>query len=208
MRQILFLSTLILLGCAATQWTSEYLSEDAESYQASKVLVVGLSEDVELRKSFETQMVRLLERRSLDAVRSSDFFEQNFNDQYHTESELDSLEYQLLETGFDVILLTKVVGSQEKVNTMDDVRDAGEFYDTFTEDYYQSQDRYRYEQEPVAYTEYYVQSSVYCICPDKPRELLWSATSTQVESNKSEQAVKQYSKLLVERLEELSLLVD
>ena len=208
MKALLFLSTLLMMGCAATQWTSEFVSEDAENYQAAKVLVVGLSEDAELRKTFETSVVKALEDRSLDAVRSGDFFESNFVNQHHTETELDSLEYQLLEAGFDVILLTKVIGEEEKVNTMDEVRGATDFYDSFSEDYYNTQEQYRYKQEPVAYTEYQVQSSIYCICPDKPRELLWSAVSAQVESSSPERAVKTYTKVLMERFEELSLLLD
>ena len=208
MKALLFLSTLLMMGCAATQWTSEFVSEDAENYQAAKVLVVGLSEDAELRKTFETSVVKALEDRSLDAVRSGDFFESNFVNQHHTETELDSLEYQLLEAGFDVILLTKVIGEEEKVNTMDEVRGATDFYDSFSEDYYNTQEQYRYKQEPVAYTEYQVQSSIYCICPDKPRELLWSAVSAQVESNSPERAVRTYTKVLMERFEELSLLLD
>ena len=208
MKPLLLLSTLFLMGCAATQWTSEYVSEEAENYTAAKVLVVGLSQDQELRKTYETAVVKALEDRSLDAVRSGDFFEKNFVDQHHTETELDSLEYQLLEAGFDVILLTKVIGEEEKVNTMDEVRGASDFYDSFSEDYYNSQDAYRYRQEPVSYTEYQVQSSIYCICPDKPRELLWSAVSAQVESNTPERAVKNYTKELIGRFDELSMLLD
>jgi len=208
MKFILILSTLLSLGCAATQWTTEYISDEAETYQANKVLVVGLSEDADLRKSFETQMVTSLEEYGLAAVRSGDFFETNFIDQHQTEADLNAIEGQLLEASFDVILLSKVVGTEEKVNTMDDVREVSAYYDSFSEDYYHSQEEYRYKQEPVVYTEYHVQSSIYCICPDKPRELLWSAISAQVESNNPKQGIKKYTRVLIDRLEELSLLVN
>lgn len=208
MKFILFLSTLMFLGCASTQWTTEYISDEADAYQANKVLVVGLSEDAELRKSFETQMVASLEEHGLSAVRSGDFFETNFVDQHQTEADLNTIEGQLLEAGFDVILLSKVIGAAEKVNTMDDVREVSAYYDSFSEDYYHSQEEYRYSQEPAVYTEYQVQSSIYCICPDKPRELLWSAVSAQVESDNPKQGIKKYTRVLMDRLEELSLLVD
>lgn len=199
---------LFAAACTTTQWTAEYTSPEAPGYLSNKVLVVGLSADAGVRQSFETQMVGKLEAESVRAVRSIDFFENSFTDIEQKESDMDQIEEQLLEAGFDVILVTKVIGTQQKVSSMETIRDLSEQYNSFADDYYNNQDRFRTDPEPVSYNEYQVQTSVYCICPDKPRELLWSGVVAQIETTKPEQGIKRHNRILMDRLAELQLLLD
>ena len=205
---LLCLIALSVAGCATTQWTAEFTGPEAPGYLSNKVLVVGLSADAAVRQTYETQMVGKLESESVRAVRSIDFFEGSFTDSEKTEEDLNRVEAQLLEAGFDVILLTKVIGTEQKVSSMETIRDLSEQYSNFKDDYFTNQDRFRTQPETVSYTEYQVQTSVYCICPDKPRELLWSGVVAQIQTNKPEQGIKRHNRILMDRLSELQLLLD
>ena len=78
--------------------------------EANKVLVIGLAKDKDLRMEFEKQLAIQLEKENVIAVRSIDFFETSFADDRKTEEELNLIEQQLLEAGFDAILFSKIVG--------------------------------------------------------------------------------------------------
>ncbi len=196
-----------VISCSSSKLVNDWKSPDTLVFEANKVLVIGLAQDHELRKQFEEELTTRLEKHGVPAVRSIDFFEYSFSDERKTEEELNAIEGQLLEAGFDAILFSKVIGSEEKVTTTQRARDLSEAFLGFKEDYFESQDSYRTENTFEAYKLYHAETNLYCICPDKARELIWSGNIDIVESQNRKRSVKDYVKTLVSTLEDKQLLI-
>jgi hypothetical protein len=202
-----FLIVIFCSGCSSSKLIKAYKNPETYTFEASKVLVIGMTANKELRSSFEKNVAEALEKENVNAVKSVDFFETSFTNRKQTIEELNALESQLLEAGFDAIVLTKVVGQQTKVPLIA-VYDAVEKgkHNTFDKYYYGNQNLF-FDTELAHYIVYSTETSLYCICPGKERELLWQGTIEVTKSSNSKRNIKDYTKTLIKTLEESNLLV-
>ena len=122
---------LVLSSCSSTRLMNEWKSPDTDYFEANKVLVIGLTQDTDLRRQFEDRLAEKLESKGVIAVSSVDFFEVSFTDQKKTEEELNAIEQQLLNAGFDAILFTKFVGSENKVTLAEAMKNFQDDFNSF-----------------------------------------------------------------------------
>lgn len=207
-----YYSTLIVLiillsGCSSSKLINEYKNPETYTFEANKVLIIGMTADKELRRGFEKNVAEALEKNNNIAVKSVDFFEASFTNRKQTIEELNALESQLLEAGFDAILLTKVTGQETKVAliSMYNVLETGQ-HKTFDNYYYGNQKLF-FKQEPEHYVIYFTETTLYCICPGKERELLWQGNIEVTKSAKNKRNIKDYTKTLITSLKENNLLI-
>jgi hypothetical protein len=203
---ILFIFFLLLTACSSSKLVSDWKSPDNPVFEANKVLVVGLTADREVRRDFESLLAFQLEKHQMVAVRSIDFFEDNFIDNRKSETELNELEKTMLDAGFDAILMTKMTGSEDKRTAVQHVRDLSDTFDSFTEDYYSSQETLYTANTYEEYTLYHTQATLYCICPGKARELIWQGEIDIVDENITKN-MKDYVALLTKTLKERQILI-
>lgn len=203
---ILLSISLALVSCRSTKMVSQWKSPDTPVFEANKVLVVGLTDDLKNRRLFETTLQLKLEAENVIAVRSVDFFESSFMSDHQSEEELDAIELKLLDAGFDAILFSKILGVSNKVTMVQSFRDMGESVDSFAQDYVESQKYYDKRSERHEYQLYHTETNLYCICPDKERELLWSGKIDVVDGN-FKRNINDYVRLLVKELENAQLLM-
>lgn len=208
MKTVIFYITLLLLAtsCSSSKLVNEWKSPDAYNFEANKVLVVGISADTDLRRAFESKVTQALEKKDVIAVKSVDFFEKSFTDQQQSESQLDEIENNLLEAGFDAILFAKVTGQENRVSLAQSYRNIAGSNDTFKDYYYTYQHIYSNDHEEQ-YQVYYTETSIYCICPGKERELLWQGEIEIVDAERVEKNINDYIKILLDALEERQLLI-
>lgn len=204
---ILILAIPLLSSCSSSKLVNEWRSPEAVNFEANKVLVIGLANDKELRRQFETELTSQLEKNNVIAVRSIDFFETAFTDERKSEEELNKIEQQLLQAGFDAILFSKVIGSEDKVTAVQQMRNLNDTFRNFKEDFYESQDLYSSRITYESYTLYHAETNLYCICVEKERELLWSGNIDIVESPNRNRGIRDYIKTLIEILDERQLLI-
>ncbi len=197
---------LLMVSCRSTQLISSWKSQETPVYEANKVLVIGLSDDLNNRRIYEGTLSTRLESKGVIAVRSVDFFESAFLQNEQSEEDLDAIEQQLLDAGFDAILFTKILGVTEKVTMVQSFRDIGETFDDFAQDYMQSQKYYETRSVPQQYKLYHTETNLYCICPGEARELLWSGKIDVVDGN-FKRNINDYVGLLLEALEKEQLLL-
>lgn len=198
---------IVVSSCSSSKLVNDWTSSDTSNFEANKVLVIGLAQDLELRKEFEEELTTQLEKHGVAAVRSIDFFEYSFTDELKTEEELNTIETQLLDAGFDAILFSKVIGSEDKVTTAQSVRVLSDTFLNFKEDYFESQDIYNTRNTFEAYKIYHAETNLYCICPNKERELLWSGNIDIIENQNRKRSVKDYVKTLISTLEDKQMLI-
>ncbi|PWK23703.1 hypothetical protein [Maribacter polysiphoniae] len=205
----LTLSVLILfmiMGCSSAELVENWKNPDIVIFDADKVLVVGMTYNEEARVQYETKLRDEFEKRGVEAMRSIDLFDVEFTSSERSEQELGEVEQQLLDKDFDAILFTKVTGiesieaNRRLLNTIDRY-DAG-----FEEDYISNQNIYFMPEDKQDFTIYHAETSLYCICPDKDRELIWRGSIDINDPVDMEKSIDDYIGLVIMAMEDQDLI--
>ena len=203
---LFILTVLLLTSCSSTRLVNQWHNPETPVYAANKVLVIGMSADDELRGSFEEQLKNALEEEGVSAVRSIDFFETSFTDQKTAEKDLEKFEYTLLEAGFDVILISKITGTESKVSMVRAMRGFNDDFMNFKDYYYSNQQVYS-KAARESHKVYHTETSAFCICPGKERELLWRGQFDIVDPYSRKRNVVNYVNVLIRTLGENQMLI-
>ena len=206
MKRALIAVALLFMGCSSTELVDSWKNPEIVIFDASKVLVVGMTSNLKGQEDFETKMKRQFTKRGVEAMRSIDLFDVGFTDSERSEEELDEVEQSLLDKDFDAILFTKILGSEDKQTFRKSMADLDSYYGTFKEDYISHQDIYYDENYYDAYTVYHSETSLYCICVGKERELIWRGIIDITDPSNMKSAIDDYIKLVVFALEEQDLI--
>lgn len=201
------LLSVVLSGCSAVRLESSEKNPEIVLFHANKLLIVGLSRDPGAREAFETRLQKAFAKEGIEAFRSLDLFDVEFTESERSEAELDVVEQQLIEKDFDAILFTKVVGSETHTTLRRRIQEVGESYDRFSEDYLLHQGIYYDRDYYELAAEYYTDTSLYCICDGKERNLIWRASMLISDPTNKDQVIKEYVDLLMQEMERLQLIL-
>ena len=192
---IIFVS-ILFVGCASPKLISSWKSPDADTYQVYKVLVVGMTQDEEVRNAFETRLRDALRDKGFEAERSLELFDKEFTTSEKTEADLDEVEQSLLAKGFDAILLTKIVGSENRETFRQRMNGIDNLYNQFSNDYLNNQKVYYDTDYYETFKIYTAETSLYCICIEKERALIWRGNINVAEPVKLEKTIDSYIKVI------------
>lgn len=206
MKKALIVVVILLMGCSSTELVDSWKNPEIVIFDASKVLVVGMTSNLKGQEDFETKMKRQFTKRGVEAMRSIDLFDVGFTDSERSEEELDDVEQSLLDKDFDAILFTKILGTEDKQTFRKNMADLDSYYGTFKEDYISHQDIYYDENYYDEYKVYHTETSLYCICVGKERQLIWRGIIDITDPSNIKNTVDDYIKLLVFALEEQDLI--
>ncbi len=209
MKRLLFILVLLVLtviSCTTTQLIDYWKNPDIERYEPQKVIIVGLTSNMEARQKYEKQLKEELELRGAEAVESLTLFDPSFRTEKMTEEALKTLEDKLIADGFDTILFTKIIGVEDIIAYKKNYHNYDETYRKFSDDYLQYQDIYYNPEYYDQYTIYHSETSLYCICPTKDRELIWKGYIDIVDPTSIDESVDDYVKLTIAVLEEQQLI--
>lgn len=206
MKKALIVVALLFMGCSSTELVDSWKNPDIVIFDASKVLVVGMTSNLKGQEDFETKMKRQFTKRGVEAMRSIDLFDVGFTDSERSEEELDDVEKSLLDKDFDAILFTKILGSEDKQTFRKSMADLDSYYGTFKEDYISHQDIYYDENYYDEYKVYRAETSLYCICVGKERQLIWRGIIDITDPSNIKNTVDDYVKLVVFALEDQDLI--
>jgi len=203
---LILLSVVFFWSCSSSRLIDQWESPDTPVYEANKILVIGMSADTELRRTFEDKLASAFEKEKIVAVRSIDFFESSFTDSDRTEEDLNTIESRLIDAGFDSVLISKVTGTESKVTTVQAVRGFVDDFQNFKDYYRTNQDLYR-KNSTEYYTVYHTETSVFCICPGEEREMLWRGNIDIVDPYNRERNINDYVRTLLKTLEKNELVI-
>lgn len=198
---------ILLTGCSSVRLESSEKNPDIVLFHASKLLVVGMSSDTASREAFESRMQNAFQSQGVETVRSIDLFDVAFTHSERSEEELDRFERELLDKDFDAILFTKVVGTETRASLRKKIREVGESYDRFREDYLLHQGIYYDRSYYELATDYFTETSLYCICEGKERNLIWRAGIEISNPRDIDRVVKDYVEVLLAEMENLQLII-
>lgn len=205
MKKLLVFVFVGLMGCSSVEMVENYKNPDIVLFDASKVLIVGMTDDSAVRQDFETRLRKEFDKRGVEAIRSIDLFDVAFTTTKKTDKEMDVLEQQLLDKDFDAVLFTKVAGSESKQTFRKTMSELNRFYGGFKDDYLDSQGIY-YDQEYYdQFRVYHAETSLYCICVDRERSLIWRGALDIKDPKKIGKTMDEYIKLVVKAMEKQDL---
>jgi hypothetical protein len=206
MKKILLLPVIAFVGCSSVSLVENWKNPDIVLFDANKVLIVGMTQNQDVRKSFESNLKNEFDKRGVEAMKSQDVFDVHFTDSRKTEEELDAMEQSLLDKGFDAILFTKIIGSEDRQSFMTAISRWDNHQGRFNEDYIEHQGIYYDDGYYDTYKVYHAQTTLYCICEGKERSMIWRGSIDITESENIERSVKEYIKLVVIAMEEQDLI--
>ena len=163
----------LAFSCSTTELVDNWKNPDIDTYHPNKVLLVGMTSNIKARQKFEKQLREECESRGIEAVMSHQFLNSSFTTEKKTEEELKALEDHLINNGFDTILFTKVIGIEDKIEYKKYYDGYDNTYRKFKEDYLKYQDAFYNPDYYNEYRVYHTETSMYCICPMKDRDLIW-----------------------------------
>ncbi|NDV43202.1 hypothetical protein [Flagellimonas sediminis] len=193
---------LLLTGCSSTRLVGTWKNPDIVLFDAYQVLVVGMFRDDHARMEFETKFVDELKKQGVDAMRSIDLFDVEFTSSQRSEKEIEDVEEQLLEKGFDAILFTKVVGTENRSTFKEHLNNIDKMLVRFSNDYLEHQDIYYDPEYYDSFNIYHAETSLYCICVGKERDLIWRGEVDVTEPQNVEKAIDSYIKLITKSMGE------
>ncbi len=197
----------LLYSCTSSELVENWKNPDIDTFEAQKVLVIGITPDDGNRKIFEKKLASELKKSGVNAVKSLGFFQEKFTTSPKTEEQLMALEEQLIEQGFDAILLSKVVGVEDRVTVVKAYRNLDKTFKSFRDDYFENQEIYHDEEYYEEYQIFHAESSLYCLCPEKEKELIWRGSIDITEPETTKKAVNDYVKVVIWALKGQQLLI-
>ncbi|GMN11766.1 hypothetical protein MTsPCn9_29490 [Croceitalea sp. MTPC9] len=206
MKKLLLLLLITLTGCSSVSLVENWKNPDIVLFDANQVLIVGMTQNEEARANFERNLQKEFDKRGVDAMRSLDVFDVEFTDSKRTEEELDDVEQSLLDKGFDAILFTKIVGSEDRQSFVKTISQWDNHQRRFNDDYMEYQDIYYDEDYYDTFKVYHAQTTLYCICEGKERAMIWRGSIDITDPKDIDKSVKDYIKLVVIAMEEQDLI--
>jgi hypothetical protein len=123
-----------------------------------------------------------------------------------TESEMDELESDLLRDGFDTVLLSKIIGVEDKIVYKENYDAYDETYKKFREDYLKYQDIFYNPDYYDEYSIYHAETSMHCICPTEDRSLIWKGYIDILDPKSGDNTITNYVNIVIAVLEDQMLI--
>lgn len=188
----------MLTSCGSAKLVSQWQGSEDGITPPSKVLLIGMTPRTDVRRNFEESLADGLEQEGWVTARSIDFFEASFQKSEASDTELNAIESKLISSGFDGVLITRLVGAQERA-TFPAEQFVGHLHEDFKEEYLHHQDLYKLGPKET-YTIFQIESSLYCLCPEKERELFWRGIIELTETDNQSEAIRALTKRLIQSL--------
>lgn len=206
MKSLISVISFLLLFSCSLELVDSWKNPEISTYYPDKVLIIGMTSNVDARQRFENQLKEAFELRGSEAIASMVFFEPWMITEKIDEAQMDDLEAKLLDEGFDTILFTKVIGVDNKIRYKQDYDGFDATYKKFKEEYLMYQDIYYNPDYYENYKLYHTETSMYCICPGKERALVWKAYIDITDPKNVAGIITEYVNLIMFALEEEQLI--
>ncbi|WP_394973079.1 hypothetical protein [uncultured Croceitalea sp.] len=198
-----FIVIFLLYSCSSVHLVSNWKDPNTVLFHANKVLIVGMTDNEEVREDFESKLKAVFEERNVEAMRSIDLFDVEFTSSEQSEKELSDVEQQLLNKDFDAILFTKIVGSEDKKTLRTELSKVENF---FSDDYLEHQGIYYEDDYYETFKVFHAETALYCICVGKERQTIWKAGIHITDPKNFRKTVDEYVKLVIIAMEEQDLI--
>lgn len=205
MKKLIIVLSLMLMGCSSISLVENWKNPDIVIFNANKVLIVGMAQNDDTRENFESKLQKEFTNRDVEAWRSVDIFDLSLTDSRKTDKEFDDVEQSLLDKDFDAILLTKIIGSENRESFVKSISRWDDHQSRFNDDYLEHQGIYYDDNYYEKYTIYHAETTLYCICEGKERAMIWRGIIEITEPDNINKAINDYVKMIIVAMEDQDL---
>jgi hypothetical protein len=198
----------VLSGCNTSRLVDSWKSPKIDERDIKKVLVVGLTSNMEARKMFEKKLKSAFFAEDVQAISSMEKFGSFFNNNEQSEKDLDKLEKELIKEKFDAVLITKVKEVEEKVSVGQAYQNFSKDFKNFKDDYLSNQDIYSNQEKTEKYKVYHTESTFYALSNKNKRELLWRGSIDLNNPQKMKRSVNCYVRTVITSLKEENIITQ
>ena len=203
------LFTVLMTGCSSG-YLRESLNVSNTKKNYSKILVIGKTESELARVTYETKMVENLKERGVNAVASNTLNLASI-ESIKDVKESEALKSKLLQMGFDGVVVTHMVGSEQYVRESNNAAFAyghPMYYRRFRS-YYVHYDPLMWNGSTVeSGTRYFLESGLYALNNSDTDNLQWVGQFRITDPRNISDTVDKYTLELTELLMENSIQVD
>ena len=190
------------LSCSTARITESWRNPEYMDYQPNKVLILGVTPNLEARKIYEEKLKKVLINKGIEADESHNVFKTSFTNLKQSEEEIQVQIKSLSRKGFDAILISTVKGYDERVSFSGDLNVKDEDLMEFGSYYYSYQDVYFNENVYEEYKVYHIEISLYNLINDTEKSLVWVASYDIIDPQRINATIKDCVNAIVESLEE------
>lgn len=204
MKQLtLIIVLLIIFSCENTTQLIDYWKNPTiQNYTPNKVLIIGMTKNQEAREEFENEFETQLQLLGIDADKSEVVLSKDFLSKKYTEAEINKIEDSLIKLNYDTVIFSRIIGVKNKIKYSDQYYKEHTKQENFKEEFIAYQDQYYNPDYYEDYNIFNAETRVYCLCPDKERNLIWKGYIDIIDPNNVTQSVKDYIKMVILILEE------
>lgn len=203
---IAILGMLLVVSCSSTRFVESWRNREIVTFDPDSVLVVGMTDNLTARGIFEEELRIALTQRGINAQESIGVLDRLFSDTKKSEEEIESMTQELIEKGFDAVMITAVTGVDERSHYHPGYYSVGWRWYRFGRYYYRYQDIYytpRYYEE---YRIYHLETAIYNLTEDEERSLVWVGTFDIVDPQSVSSTVNDYVKKIIMQLEKENII--
>lgn len=207
MRNTVFSIVLFLLAsCSSTQFVDSWKNREITSFQPQKLLVVGITDNLTARKIFEEQLQNALVQRGVNAYVGNIVIDESFTDSKKSEKDIETMTQELLDDGFDSIVVTAVKGVDDKTQYRSDYYTLGYRWYRFGGYWYAYQDVYYTPGYYNDYKVYHVETAIYNLKKGDDRSLVWVGSFDIVNPQNITNTVDDYVARIIKQMERENLI--
>lgn len=202
-RRILVLATTLAfgaLGCASTQIVNQWRNPDYVSPRFNRVMVIGVSNQPSIRRTFEDELVARLKEAGVDALPSYRYIPED--------GQVDEarLRQAVAEANADAVIITRLIGTERRTTVTPGpyysapVLSLGIYpgYSAAWLGYY----------EPIRISQYDVYISETSMYDAPKNQLVWSGTVQTTAPGNIGQEIKRYVDTVIKALDKEKLLIS
>ncbi|GAL65811.1 hypothetical protein [Jejuia pallidilutea] len=198
---IYLLVVLILYNCASTRLTESWKNPNYSTYTPKKVLVIGVTPNLEARSAFEFKLKSELNAREIIALQSAVVFEASFKDSKQTEADIEKQLDVLRSKGLDAILVSVVKGVENKQSYASESSKTDYHLRRFSPYYLLYQEAYYNQNYYSSYNVFHIETSLYSLKSNSDKSLVWSGSYDIVDPKDVTKTIDKYVEVVIKSLE-------
>lgn len=189
-------AALLFSGCAATQIINQWTHPGYTAASFRRIMVIGVSKQTSIRRTFEDEFVAQLKATGIDAVPSYQFIPED------GQVEESRLKQAVTRAGADAVITTRLVRVEKKADIIPGPYGPYPGFGFYR--WYSSAWVGFYEPPRLNFYDIYIsETSLYDVINDR---LVWSGTAKTTELGDIGREIKEYVEIVIEALHEKNLL--
>lgn len=190
----IFILTMLLTSCASSNLTSSWVDRTYSNFPITSSLVVAMSDNLRVRRIFEDDMVKELQKKGVNAISSS----QIYPDKLPSKADLSSY---IKKNSTQTVFVAKLVNIEDKnIRYPGNNNSYGYSGSMSFHNYYNSSYSYIYDDSyTVSYEFVNVEFTLFDTQSHKP---IWSTSSESIDPNNMNEIIAELTHILIGNMQD------